>query len=68
MNENKKMHPLLVVLIIIVALNIFGFVMKLLFQTAILALFIFVVYVIWQTLTEKKNGTDPDRRDRKSVV
>lgn len=62
MNNNKKMHPLLVVLIIIIALNIFGFLMRILVQTAILALFIFVGYVIWQALTGKKNGSDPNRQ------
>lgn len=51
--NNKKMNPILMVLLIIIGLNLIGFFLKMIFQFAVLAAIVFAGYVLWQKLSKK---------------
>ena len=51
--ENKKMNPI-VVIIIIIALNVLGFLLELLVETALLAVVILVGYILYKKFIKKE--------------
>lgn len=51
--KNNKMNPLLVVLLIILGFNLLGFIFRLIFQFAVLALFAAAGYILWQKFFKK---------------
>lgn len=67
MNNNKKMNPLLLVILIIIALNILGFVLKLFFQFAGIAIIVLAVYLLWLKFSNKDNTTPKNYDDRKDL-
>lgn len=52
-NSNNKMHPVVVIIIVIIALNILGFLLELLFETAVLAAVILGIYLLYQKFIKK---------------
>lgn len=52
-SNNNKMHPVVVIIIVIIALNILGFLLELLFETAVLAAVILVLYLLYQKFIKK---------------
>lgn len=63
--NNKKMNPLLLVILIIVGLNVLGFVLKLFFQFAGIALIVLAAYLLWQKFSKKDHTTPTSYNDRK---
>lgn len=51
--ENKNLNPIVLILIVIVGLNILGFVLKALVQTASLAVLILIGYLLYQKFIKK---------------
>lgn len=51
--NNKKMNPFLMILLIIIGINLIGFLLRMVFQFAILAAIVIAVYLIWQKFTKK---------------
>lgn len=54
MNNNQKINPLLLIIIIIISLNVLGFVLRMFFQFAGIALLVLIVYLIWQNVVKKR--------------
>ncbi len=55
-NNNKndsKLNPFLVILIIVIAVNLIGFVFKVLVDTLKISLIVFAVYFIYKTFIKK---------------
>lgn len=64
MNNNKKMNPLLLVILIIVGLNILGVALRLFFQFAGIAIIVLAAYLLWQKFS-KKGNTPPRNYDNR---
>lgn len=52
--NNKKMNPILLVLLIIIGLNLLGFLLKMVVQFALIAAVVFGVYLLWQNVVKKR--------------
>ena len=55
-NNNKndsKLNPFLVILIIVIAVNLIGFIFRVLVDTLKISLIVFVVYFIYKTFIKK---------------
>lgn len=51
--DNKKMNPLLVIFLVILGLNILGFLFNVLVQTAIVAIVILGAYLLYEKFFKK---------------
>ena len=51
--NNKKMNPILMVLLFIIGLNVIGFIFRMVLQFALLAAVVFAVYVLYQRFFKK---------------
>lgn len=58
MNKNKKMNPLLLVILVVIGLNILGFLLKLVAQFAGIAILVLIVYFLWQKFSGR-GGNKP---------
>lgn len=52
-NNNSKLNPFLVIFIIVIAVNLLGFVFKVLVDTLKISLIVFAVYFIYKTFIKK---------------
>ena len=52
-NNNSKLNPFFVILIIVIAINLIGFVFRVLVDTLKISLIVFAVYFIYKTFIKK---------------
>lgn len=52
-NKDSKLNPFLVILIIVIAVNLIGFVFRVLVDTLKISLIVFAIYFVYKTFIKK---------------